>query len=111
MIKWLHHLFNPHCPECKEEKELHCKSCEVLQIQLERTQSQLNQILQMMIQPRVTETVPVEEIQPIRQSRYVPFSVKKQMLEAESRKQAELMKEKIKEVEESVGLKDAAEES
>jgi hypothetical protein len=106
MWNWIHHLFNPHCPECEEKN--HCKSCEVLSLQLERTQNQLNQILQSIIQPRMIEqTGPVEEIQPIRQSRYVPFSVKKQMLEAESRRQAELMRDKIKEVEESIGLKDA----
>lgn len=100
MIHWLHHLFNPHCPECRDEKI--CQSCETLTLQLSIANAEKKQLLESILsfsRPAeiVTKEVKLEDIKP----KAVTWAVRKQMLESEDRKTAELMT-KRKEVAKSI---------
>lgn len=95
MFKWLHHILEPHCPECKEEKqdEAVCKSCETLRVQLEIANHEKAQMMAALIRPQssgpVAEPIQPEAVKP----KTIPWVVRKQMLEAEDRKTAQLMRE------------------
>lgn len=99
MIKWIHHLFSPHCVQCHEESEEAriCKSCEILKISLEQANAEKSRLLELVIEKNspVIESRPAEEFKPITTNRHIPWSVRKQMLEAEDRRSAQLMREKI----------------
>ena len=91
MLKWFHHLFNPHCKECAEEKV--CASCETLRSLLEQSQFEKRDLLNRLLQsnekteePRATP----ENLKPI-MPRHVPWRVRQQMLEEESRNRARSM--------------------
>ena len=106
-IKFFHHLFNPHCEECAMEKEREredkresavCKSCDTLRFQLELTQQQVKTLLDALTHK--DEVVPQQvsaELQPI-MPRHVPWRVKQQMLESESRQAAAILKKKLDEL-------------
>lgn len=110
LIKWLHHIFQPHCPECEHEYD--CKTCETLRSLLDAERFEKKQILENLLDL----TKPVSEVrdnqsqpamQPIRSSN-VPWRVRQQMLEAEDRRSKELRKNneiEIKDLEDSLGLK------
>jgi hypothetical protein len=94
--QWIHHLLNPHCSHCKEEAvdSQVCESCEILKQQLEIANFEKRQLLQAVLdnaksnnQPSTVE-VNYEQIKP----KMATWAMRKQMLEAEDRKQAELMK-------------------
>jgi hypothetical protein len=96
MLKWLHHLLEPHCPDCKAEREDNaiCKSCETLRIQLEIAnyeKRQLNDaVIRLSLPPERTAPPAYQEPQPARQQ-HIPWAVRRQMLEAESRREAQLI--------------------
>lgn len=93
MLKWLHHIFNPHCPECREEreKETICPSCEILKVQVEKltydNEKLLNRILE---KPEIETDKPRVEITP---PRNIPWNVRRQILEKEDREKARLMRD------------------
>lgn len=96
MIKFFHHLFNPHCPDCRAEKEddKQCVSCETLQLEISRLRHDNERLLEAILHPNVpaepkTETV---EFKPIT-SGHVPWNVKRQTLEREERIRAAQLKE------------------
>lgn len=97
MIKWIHRLLEPHCPECKEEAQDKsiCQSCETLKHQLEIANYEKRQMLDTILrmgspQP---QSVPVRiEVPESIKSRTIPWVVRKQMLEAEDREKAKLMR-------------------
>jgi len=96
MLKWLHRLLHPHCPECAEEKKDSkvCPSCEVLKQQLEYANYEKKLLLNSIISPRQTQDIPKEVVFPESISKAgIPWAVRKQMLEAEDRKKAALMRE------------------
>lgn len=107
MRKWFHHLFNPHCADCKfnqlESKE--CKSCDTLKLALDHLEYQNRELLKTILElskPKV-ETVPTltrEEIESLA-PKTIPWHVKRRQLEAEDRETARIMKEKEKEIEDS----------
>ena len=102
MLNFFHRLFNPHCEHCTEEDELkrHCNSCEILQRELELLRSERDQLLDRILNPfknEVTTTSTAIEPQPIK-PKFIPWGVRRQMLEAESRQAAKLMKEKTDEI-------------
>lgn len=84
VIKWFHHLFNPHCPECAHD--LACKNCEILQGILEQERYEKKQLLEKLLHK---DDLPVatnnERILEIPKPRNIPWSVRQQMLETEDR--------------------------
>jgi len=98
-IRFIHHIFQPHCLDCLNEIQdaRVCSSCETLKHQLEIANYEKRELLNKLIrepeQP-VTNPVNYNEIRP----RTVPWNVKRQELEAEDRRRAQLMKEKEKEL-------------
>jgi hypothetical protein len=79
-----------------------CASCEVLKeaLSIER---QLNSVLLQKLldkdKPEPLSSIKEEELKPIK-SQFVPWRVRQQILESEDRKQAQLMKDKQREIEE-----------
>jgi len=100
MLKWIHQLLNPHCPDCKDEHDERsiCKSCEVLKVQLEVANNEKHQLLAALL-PKQKEEAHIEHVapEPIK-GRHVSFQVRRQMLEAEDRQQAALLAKKQKEI-------------
>lgn len=87
-----------------------CKTCEILRDQLDESNRErrdlLNRLLEAGKPESVVATVKEEEPQPVGHS-FTPWRVKQQMLEAEDRKTASLMREKMEEInelEKKVGL-------
>lgn len=95
MIKWLHHLFNPHCSECRDELEESriCDSCETLKLQISRLEREnerlLNRILEKPIEEPKQEITDLKPILP----KMIPWRIRKQMLEEEDRVKAKLMRQ------------------
>jgi len=104
MFKWLHHLLNPHCEHCLEQARdaQICQSCEILKIQLEIVNYDKKRLLEIILSSNQPKSEPVQEQvihEPIRPG-HTPWAVKKEMLESADRKQAELMREYQKTVDE-----------
>ena len=110
--QWFHHLFNPHCPDCAIERT--CRSCDDLRTLLaqERYDKQqlLNQLL-LITNPTAPVIEPKEEKawQPIK-PRHVSWSVKKEMLEAEDRAKAEILRKKNEEITKVQSIEDLEKE-
>ena len=94
MIKWFHHLLNPHCPHCLIEREQseHCKACDILQYEVERLRAENERLLARILhipEPTIERTV-APELVSIR-PRATTWAVRKQMLEAEDREKARIL--------------------
>jgi hypothetical protein len=80
----------------------HCEACEILRAQLEQSSRERLDLLNRLLDkdkvepPTVTS---VEEYEPIK-PQFIPWRVRQQMFEAEDRKAAQLMRDKIKEMKE-----------
>lgn len=98
---WFHHLFNPHCPQCEEveqEKKV-CQSCEVLKLQLAIANDEKRQMLETILSmsnPPKQETAPPpvdwEKLRP----RAATWNIRKQMLETEDRRKAQILAQQKK---------------
>ena len=101
MLNFIHRLLNPHCEHCAQERrekreELKdnkvCASCETLQRQLEIKNHECEQLLDKLLKepeaPVTQSAPPISQVKP----RTVPWAVRRQMLEAEDRKKAELLR-------------------
>jgi hypothetical protein len=78
-----------------------CQSCENLKIQLDSITAENRRLLEFIMHPpEATENRPAPE--PIVQRKNIPWRVRQQMLEAEDREKARLMKEKTEELEKEV---------
>lgn len=105
ILHWFHHLVNPHCVACREDaqEEKVCVSCETLKMQLSIANNEKKQLLESILslteKPKETvqPTVNLEALRP----KAVTWSVRRQMLEAEDRKQAQLLAEQKKHAEEA----------
>lgn len=126
MANFLHRFFNPHCPHCREEYDENrvCNSCEVLKIELEQIRFQNKQLLDTILEytkPSRPEVAVVHDdnLKPISPS-HIPWNVKKQQLELNSRKKlmedeksaeeaimVERRKKELEELEKRVGVSDA----
>lgn len=99
LVGWIHHLFNPHCEECLQERV--CSSCEVLKEQLAAVNREKQQMLDAILsRDKVDITggeTKVVSPESINQGKYVPWHVRRQMLEAEDRAQAAIIAKKKKE--------------
>lgn len=96
MIKWFHHLLNPHCPDCREEREESriCNSCEVLKMECARLQIENDKLLNRILEKPTPEPVPdTSDLKPINSGLHKTWNVRRQMLEQEDRKAAQLRKE------------------
>ena len=93
MSNWIHRLFNPHCPHCLSERveSKVCPSCETLKAQLEMINYENKRLLDRILTPSIKEEVarpPVEITRPTN----VPWNVRRQILEAEDREKAKLLR-------------------
>ena len=103
MIKWIHHLLNPHCPECRAEREmkrneeLYCESCENFKTEIARLREDNERLLNRIIEPKqeTKEPVRLEGTTPIF-PRTMPWRVRQQMLEKEDKARAQAMRNAAK---------------
>lgn len=89
-----------------------CATCEVLREQLTKSERERSELLHKLLDKDKPEPLPVEkeEMKPI-QPQFIPWRVRQQMLEAEDRKKAELMRGKaqeIAELEKELGVSNAS---
>jgi len=101
MLNWIHKLLNPHCEQCREDREdaSICKACEVLRTQLEAANSEKRQLLSMLLPKQKEEAVDnTIKPEPIRTGQHVSFNIRRQMLEAEDRHKAALLIKSQKEI-------------
>jgi uncharacterized Zn finger protein (UPF0148 family) len=119
MFHWLHHLINPHCPDCQLDKEGDkvCNSCETLKIQLAIANREKEQMLSSILsftKPAEVNHAPSQVDPKELKPRMMTWNVRKQMLEAEDRKAAQLIADQVKadreaaisKLEEEVGIKE-----
>ena len=102
MINWLHHLFSPHCEHCRAERQENsiCQTCEVLTVQLARSNVEKDNLLaqiERMANPPVSDEVPSEIPEPLK-PRVVPWNVQRNLMEAEDRHKAKLMRDVLAKV-------------
>lgn len=95
MIKFLHHLFNPHCAECL--LELHearvCASCETLKMEIERLRIENVRLLDRILEkPKEEMRTDLSDLKPI-MPKTIPWNTRKQMLESQDRDTAQRLKE------------------
>ena len=88
MSNWFHRWLNPHCPDCI----LICESCEVLKGQLEILNYTNKQLMDRILNPPVPVTIPEPAQREVSIPKNIPWGVRRQMLEAEDRERAKLMK-------------------
>ena len=114
MLKWLHHLFNPHCEFCRLERE--CKNCDMMKEELAKERAEkmvvLNKLLELNTAPRFVEPIPPSaDFKPIQIGRkHIPWDVRRAELEAQHRLTTEKTDNREKEIEaleEKLGVKDA----
>ena len=84
----------------------HCEACEILRSQLDESNRERKELLHRLLDKDKTEPLPVkeqeEEPQPLK-PQFVPWRVRQQLLEAEDRKKAELMKN-VEKLEKELGV-------
>lgn len=102
LVKFFHQLRNPHCADCKAERdeelervehEKMCSSCETLRNQLDIANSEKLRLLDAIT--RVPEPVEAPNRQPLpitRPTKHMPWPARRQMLEREDRERAKLIK-------------------
>jgi len=110
MIMWLHKLFNPHCPHCREERDElrmfskhECNTCEVLKLELERVYREKEILLQKLLikdepRPLGQESIPNTPIAVSGGRRFMPALVRQQMIDKEDQKSLQLLQNKKKEM-------------
>lgn len=91
---FFHRLFNPHCEHCIEERV--CKTCEVLKFEVDRLRSENERLLNRILEKPVQEIERTVAPEPVSTPRVSLWSVKKQMLEAEDRAKAQILKKAAK---------------
>lgn len=100
MFLFFHRLFNPHCEHCREERQETkvCSSCETLRQQLEIANHEKEKLLERILEKPEPEvnTQPI----PVTQAKNIPWNVRRQLLEAEDRVKAKLMRDAPKPIEE-----------
>jgi hypothetical protein len=128
-MKWLHKLLHPHCDQChdeeverleRERESRICNSCEMLRNQIQLLHEERDKLLDRLLNPPIQKEPEIDtsQVKLAMPSRFTPWKVKRQMLEAEDRKAASLLKEREKELhpdtiklEKELGIQDAVSES
>ena len=80
-----------------------CQTCEILRIQLDESNRERRELLHKLLdkdKPESVTPVKEEELRPMR-PQFTPWRVRQQMLEAEDRKQAQLIRDKQREMAEA----------
>lgn len=108
IVKFFHELRNPHCPHCLAEAEAErelkreaivCQSCENLKLELAKAHDLNRELISTITHPRqAEEKIPdIKEFKPITPQRHLTFAMRKQMLEAEDRRKAQILREQAAE--------------
>jgi hypothetical protein len=87
-------------------EESGCQTCEVLRAQLDESNRERRELLHKLLTKDQTEPpqkVNEEDFVPIK-PQYVPWNVRRQMLEAEDKKQAQLIRERNAELEKELKI-------
>jgi hypothetical protein len=118
MFKWLHHILNPHCEHCAEEKReaKFCVSCDILKQEVARLQIENDRLLSRLLdkpEPKEPASTDLNNMVPI-MPRARGWQERKKLLEAEDRHKAQLLKqvgatgtETIEELEKELGVDNA----
>jgi len=116
LVNFFHRLFNPHCEHCIEEaRELkHCDSCDILKMQLALKTDECNKLMDRLLNPPTQEPVnePLVNVTRPNPTRYTTWAVRKQMLEQEDKKKAELLRQapkpssSVEELEKELGVQE-----
>lgn len=123
MIKWIHHLLNPHCEHCIDEKRESkvCNSCDILTRENERLRFENDKLLNLLLHKDVELPAPAseEEYKPL--VKHLSWAARRQFLETESREAAKVLRTREKEMatedksklvteelEKDLGIKDAS---
>jgi hypothetical protein len=100
MVKWIHHLLDPHCPDCALERAQNkvCESCSTLRIALANAQDENRRLMNALIemsrpQPVAPQPIPSLPTDYKPTNRVVPWHVQQRMLEAEDRVTAAKLRE------------------
>lgn len=106
MFNFFHRLMNPHCEHChnQELENKVCQSCDTLQQENHRLILANERLLAALIDKNVPKPEPatdMSEIKPIHTGR-MSFRQQKQILEAESRESARILRNRIQEIEAEV---------
>lgn len=97
MLKFIHHLLEPHCEECRLERqdERVCKSCETLKTALDAANFDKKILLARILeltQPKGEAPVSIPtDLNEVR-ARHIPWNMRRQMLEEEDRKKAQVLR-------------------
>lgn len=96
-MNWFHKFFNPHCPDCKLEREDSkiCASCETLKLEIERLRLENDKLLNKILEKHTKEKISGQLDEPRLpiSSGNMPWNVRRQMLEKEDRERAKLIRE------------------
>ena len=99
MLNFIHQWMNPHCPDCAAEREnliieSACRNCQTLRDLLETERHTNKQLLNTIIElthPKPIVQQVTNEKQPLQTA--VSWRIRQQMLEAEDKKRAGLIRE------------------
>lgn len=99
MIKFFHHLFNPHCAECRDEKldDEVCDSCNTLRLenaQLRKHNDDLIKSLLDQLKPKPIEITNQQAELPRPVGGGLNWRARRQMLEQEDRATAKILRDK-----------------
>jgi hypothetical protein len=76
-----------------------CESCEILRMQLAESNAERKDLLHRLLDPKQAEPPSIQSDEPVAITpQYVPWRVKQQMLEAEDRQKAKLIRDRTKEI-------------
>lgn len=100
LTSWLHHLLEPHCIECQRaaEESKVCASCETLKLQIAIANAEKQALLETIVsfaRPAEHQASPQVEPEHLR-PKVMTWNVRRQMLEAEDRKKAQVIQENKK---------------
>jgi hypothetical protein len=103
LAHWFHHLINPHCPLCQEQDEEKkvCSSCETLKMQLAIANDEKRQMLNTILsfsKPAENQSSPPVDYEKVK-PKVMTWNVRRQMLEAEDRKAAQVLAEERRKTE------------
>ena len=104
LAKFLHEFTHPHCNECSHDQT--CKSCETLERQLEIANEDKKKLLEIILERnKVSENdnppaFNYEQVKP----KAIPWSVRRQLLEAEDREKARILNSQNREQQEITKL-------
>lgn len=97
---WLHRILHPHCPDCRAEREeaqalaehnRECQSCDILKMQLAEANREKRELMDRLLGKNEPINIQPDE-QPKLVRKTIPWNVRKQMLEQQSRELAQALR-------------------